>query len=272
MQGKLDLSITANRRNRSFISRMNYIFPLKILRTFYLDGIGTAFVYVLDTAGGMLAGDSLDYQIRVDEGAHLYLTNASTAKSYSMPDGDARINQYFSIGRNASMEFFPEEVMLFKDTSMETVTRIDADCDSVFAFCEMYAGGRKHAGELFQFRSMVNRFEINIGGKQAIWEKYRLDGYKLQIGRYGYLEEYTHWGNLYIYANEESTSMLQTVHECLTGINRYGVWAGCSLHPSGVIIIKALSSEYEAVKECFQQVWSRLRPLMLKEELPYIRK
>ncbi|EXX86300.1 hypothetical protein BG53_06330 [Paenibacillus darwinianus] len=272
MRGKLDLVIAVNRRDRSFISRMHYLFPLKILRPFYLDEIGTAFVYVLDTAGGMLAGDSLAYNIRVDDGARLYLTNASTAKCYTMPNGDARVAQHFSIGSRASLEFFPEESMLFRDTSLETVTRIDAQRDSGFAFCEMYAGGRKHAGEIFEFRRLENRFEIRIDGKLAIWENYRLEGGMLRPGRPGYLEHYTHWGNLYMYASHESGVALKAVQECLAEFERDGFRAGCSLHPSGVITVKALSSEYEAVKNGFERIWSRLRPLMLKEELPYIRK
>ncbi len=95
MRGTLDLGITANRRNQSFISRMNYTFPLKVLRPFYLDGIGTAYIYLLDTAGGMLAGDSLDYRIRVEDGARLYLTNASASKSYVMNGGGAQVHQFF---------------------------------------------------------------------------------------------------------------------------------------------------------------------------------
>lgn len=272
MHGNLDLNITTNRRDRSFISKLKYSFPFKILRPFYLDGIGTAFVYVLDAAGGMLGGDSLDYRIRVNDGARLYLTNSSTSKLYQMSDGQARINQQFSIGNNASLEFFPEAMMLFKNTSVETVTRIEAEHDSIFALCDMYAGGRKHAGELFQFQSIVNRFEIIIDGKLAIWEKYRVEGEKLRVGRLGYLEGYTHWGNLYLYSKAGSTDIIRILQEYLSGMNRQGVWAGCSLHPSNVITVKALSSEYEAVKDCFQQVWSRIRPLMLKEELPYIRK
>lgn len=216
MHGNLDLNITTNRRDRSFISKLKYSFPFKILRPFYLDGIGTAFVYVLDAAGGMLGGDSLDYHIRVNDGARLYLTNASTGKLYQMSDAHARIDQQFSIGSNASLEFFPEAIMLFKDTSVETVTRIEAEHDSTFAFCEMYAGGRKHAGELFQFQSIVNRFEIIIDGKLAIWEKYRVEGEKLRVGRLGYLEGYTHWGNLYLYSKAGSTDIIRILQNtCL---------------------------------------------------------
>lgn len=192
MRGTLDLGITANRRNQSFISRMNYTFPLKVLRPFYLDGIGTAYIYLLDTAGGMLAGDSLDYRIRVEDGARLYLTNASASKSYVMNGGGAQVHQFF-FRRTAGQHgvFFPEEVMLFKDTTLETATRIEAERDSVFAFCDMYACGRKHKGERFEFRSMGNLLEIVIDGKLAVWEKYRVDGHRLQSGQPGYLEEYT---------------------------------------------------------------------------------
>lgn len=242
------------------------------MRPFYLDDIGTAFVYVLDTAGGMLTGDTLHYDIRVDDRARLYITNASTTKSYKMRKGDAQVRQNFSIGKYASLEYFPEEVMLFQETSMETVTQIEADPDGVFAFCEMYTSGRNHSGERFQFRSMMNRFDIIIGGKLAIWEQYRLDGRKLKSGQPGILESYTHWGNLYMYRKGNNTDLLRNVQEYLEDLNLNSIWAGCSLHPSGVLIVKALSSNYELLKECFHIVWSRLRPLMVKGELPYIRK
>ncbi|WP_026221638.1 hypothetical protein, partial [Bacillus sp. 37MA] len=92
------------------------------------------------------------------------------------------------------------------------------------------------------------------------------------FARLGYLEGYSHWGNLYLYAGQGKADNIAGLQEYLSTKDRASVRSGCSLHPSGVITIKALSSNYEEMTELFNDVWSFMRPLMLKGELPYIRK
>ncbi|WP_339226181.1 urease accessory protein UreD [Oceanobacillus sp. FSL K6-2867] len=271
MQGKLELEIKVDQEEKSTISRMNYRFPLKVMRPFYMDDIGTAFVYVFDTAGGMLAGDSSEYSIYIKKGAGLYLTNASTAKIHPMPEGNAHINQYFKIEENASLECFPEGTMLFRDSELKTQTHIHAHRNSVVAYCEMYASGRKNTGETFEFRSLTNRIHLYIGGVLAIWEQSRMDMEREQYARLGYLEGYSHWGNLYLYAGHDHDNHLTELQTYLSTFDG-PVRIGCSLHPSGVITLKALSYNYDEMKKAFNDIWSFMRPLMMKGELPYIRK
>lgn len=271
-QGLLDLGIKVDHSEKSYVSRMNYRFPLKLMRPFYLDDMGTAFVYVFDTAGGMLAGDRADYSINVEKGARLYLTNASTSKIYQMPEGKAYIKQDFQVGENASFECFPEAIALFRESDLETQTRIDAHPNSVLAYCEMYASGRKNKGETFEFRSLSNRLDLYIGGKLAIWEQYQLNMEREQFARLGYLEGFSHWGNLYLYAGNDQASNIAQLKDYLLKKDRLPVKIGCSLHPSGVITVKVLSNYYEEMKELFNDIWAFMRPLMLKGELPYIRK
>ncbi|WP_028391933.1 urease accessory protein UreD [Bacillus cihuensis] len=271
-EGMLELGIKVDQNEKSYISRMNYRFPLKVMRPFYMDDMGTAFVYVFDTAGGMLAGDRADYSISVEDCARLYLTNASTSKIYQMPEGKAFINQHFHVGENASLECFPEAITLFRQSELETQTRIDVHPKSVLAYCEMYSSGRKSTGESFEFRSLSNRLHLYIGGKLAIWEQFRLNMEREQFARLGYLEGYSHWGTLYLYAGQGKADSIRRLQEYLSTKDRLSVRAGCSLHPSGVITMKVLSSNYEEMTELFNDVWSFMRPLMLKGELPYIRK
>lgn len=80
-----------------------------------------------------------------------------------MPEGNAHINQYFKIEENASLECFPEGTMLFRDSELKTQTHIHAHRNSVVAYCEMYASGRKNTGETFEFRSLTNRIHLYIG-------------------------------------------------------------------------------------------------------------
>lgn len=271
-QGLLDLNINVDQNEKSYISQMNYRFPLKLMRPFYLDDMGTAFVYVFDSAGGMLAGDRADYSINVGEGAKLYLTNASTAKIYQMPTGKADISQEFYLGENSSLEFFPEAITLFRQAELDTKTTIHVHPNSVLAYSEMYTSGRKNIGESFDFRSLSNRFDLYIGGKLAIWEQYRLSMKREQFARLGYLEGFTHWGNLYLYSSSNQTENHTLLNQYLSNKERFSIQAGCSLHPSGVISVKALSYNYEELKELFNDIWSIMRPIMLRGELPYIRK
>lgn len=272
MRSQLNMDVHLNSKGKSFISKMNYSFPLKIMRPFYLDRMGTAFLYVMDCAGGMLSRDRIDYDINVDAGAHLYLTNASASKIYCMTVGSAEVHNHFQVGADASLEYFPEEVMLFKDSSLESVTHIHLHPSSVLAFSEVYSAGRKSYGELFQFREMINHFKITIGQQLAIWEKYKLDPEKIRYSNLGYMDNYTHWGSLYLYANIDQKAILQEVRECLPQDRNRMLWSGCSLQPSGVIVVKVLAAQYEVIKQLFHAVWTRLRPLLLKEGLPHIRK
>jgi urease accessory protein len=272
LNGRLHLKIQVNPKGKSFISRMNYSSPLKVMKPFYLDQIGTAFLYVMDSAGGMLSKDQLYYEIRVDEGAHLYLTNASTSKIYSMPDGCAFIHNHFIVEKGASLESFPEEVMFFKESSLESFTHIQLHTDSVLAFSEIYSSGRIGYGESYQFRHVRNQFEIRINEKLAVWEQYTLDPENVEYGNLGYMDGFTHWGSLYLYANVSHAALLNEVRECLSAYQLHEFRVGCSLHPSGIITLKAIGSQYEAIKQCFHQVWTRLRPILLKEGLPHIRK
>lgn len=271
-QGLLKLGIRKDHRAKSFVSQMQYKFPLKVMSPFYLDRRGTAFIYVFDTAGGMLSGDSADYEIQVEDGAGLYLTNSSTSKIYPMPEGTAYVGQRFRVGQGASLENFPEAVMLFKQSHLNMETKIELTSDSVLAHSEVYASGRKGMGESFQFRGVSNQFKLYIDGKLSLWEKYRLDMTQGNYEKLCYLEGYTHWGSLYMYASGEQAMRLEWLREHLGERYADEMKLGCSLHPSGVITVKALANSDEAVKACFHDIWSFMRPHLLKGELPYIRK
>jgi len=272
MKGQLRLRVSAEDNGRSFLSGAHCAFPVKIMRPFYLDAAGTAFVYAVDAAGGLLGGDTIDYEIRVDDGARLYFTNASTAKAHPMPRDSAVVRTKLSVGEKAGLEYFPEASMLFRETTMTAVTRIEAAESSVFACWDIVASGRKHSGEQFQFRKFENELAIRIGGRLVLWETYRLEGDTLRGGTPGILDEYTHWGSLYVYGQGDPSLLLESARDGLEAAHREGVFGGCSLHPSGVLIVKALGNTCEDIKSCFHAAWARLRPILLQEELPDVRK
>ena len=271
MLGKLNLTIQADEFNQSRMTEMSYSTPIKLMRPFYLDDIGTAYVYLMDLAGGVLAGDQLHYNICVNPRAHLYLTNTTATKIHPMENGFANIQSRFYIGEHASLEYFPEEVILFEKSKLENDTIVELSSNSVFVFSEIIFMGRKHYGELHKFSKFRTNFVIKLDGKTIIWEKFDISPVTRHLNGLGYMEQNSHYGSMYLYSKENDGKLLALIREIIQGMNEK-LHMGCSLHTSGMLIVKALSNNHYSIQRGFKKIWQMIRPILLKEEMPHIRK
>ena len=253
------------------MKEMSYSSPLKIMRPFYLDEIGTAYVYVMDVSGGMLAGDKLDYSVRVSQNAHLFLTSTAATKIHPMENEKAKITTKLMVEENGSLEYFPEEVILFENSLLDNDTVIELHPSSVLACSEIIFMGRKHYGEVNKFTRLKSNFEIKINGEIMIWDRFDISPVENELDGLGYMEKNSHYGSFFLYSKENNTELLETIRTTIQ-VNQQQIQIGCSLHTSGMIIVKALANNHYSIKQQFKEIWKRIRPIVLKEEYPNIRK
>ncbi|WP_209123849.1 urease accessory protein UreD [Alkalihalobacillus sp. BA299] len=270
MLGRLNLTVKLS-EEKSILSNLNFSSPVKVMRPFYLDDIGTAYLYIMDISGGMLSNDTLDFDIRVEKDSHLYITNNSATKIHPMEEGFATINNYFLIKEGASLEYFPEEITLYKDSSLKTSTIIDLHEHSCIAASEILFMGRKNYGEVLNFKNLTSHFEIRMKGNILLFERFNMDPQKENYKGLGFMENYSHYGSLYLYSPQNDRALLETIRSSLENSHENAHIAS-SLHHSGVIVIKALSNNHYSIKALFKLIWQHVRPKLLKERLPYIRK
>lgn len=89
--GVIRLELRKKSSGKTYLARQFYDLPLQVLPPYYQDDDGTAFVYLLNPTGGVLQGDRLLTEIKVEKDARALITTPSANKLYKMEDDHAEI-------------------------------------------------------------------------------------------------------------------------------------------------------------------------------------
>ncbi|MGA1622175.1 MAG: urease accessory protein UreD [Synechocystis sp.] len=142
--------------------------PLKVQRSFYEPGSGRCQTMLLHTGGGMVGGDRLSYGIELGEGSEVMLTTASAGKIYRSSGSWSQQQVTLRLGHHTSVEWFPQETILFEAARYDQAFRIDLAVTAQFKGWEIMRLGRTARGETFARGQWRSRWEVWQGG-QLIW-------------------------------------------------------------------------------------------------------
>jgi urease accessory protein len=149
--------------------------PLRVQRLFHPDADGKAHCYLLHPPGGVVLGDELDLDVRVDSGSAL-LTTPSAGRFYGVGDFHEpqwqRTRLYCSAG--ARLEWLPQETILFSGANARLHTRIDLDHGAALAWWDIMVLGRPATGQPFVQGRCEQRVSISIGDRLAFREQLAL--------------------------------------------------------------------------------------------------
>src|SRR3954469_4661232 len=108
-------------------------------------------VYVLNPTGGILQGDTLDAEIRVEAGAHAIVTTPSATKIHPMDGRGAVSKTGLRVEKGGVLEFVPEPVIPFAGSSYVEDLAIDVAEGGKLLAWEVLAPGRQAKGEMFEY-------------------------------------------------------------------------------------------------------------------------
>lgn len=114
--------------------------PLAVQRPFYPEGT-PCHVYLLHPPGGVVGGDTLDIDVRLDAQSHALLTNPGATKFYRTTGAKAVVQQRIDVADQASLEWLPQENIAFPGANVVTRTRIDLHGAARLAFWEIHCLG-----------------------------------------------------------------------------------------------------------------------------------
>ncbi|MFM7642197.1 MAG: urease accessory protein UreD, partial [Cyanobium sp.] len=128
--------------------------PLKLLRAQH-QGDGRCELSLLHTAGGLVGGDQLSVDIRLDQGSCALLTSVAAQKVYGSigrsqrrPAGDwAHQALEVRLEAGADLEWLPQEVVLYADGLFHQHTRVELAPGASWLGAEVIRLGRTAAGE-----------------------------------------------------------------------------------------------------------------------------
>ncbi len=141
--------------------------PYKLLKSTH-DQEGRCILPVLHTAGGLVGGDLLLFEVNLEKNSKVLLTTSSAQKVYGSV-GRSKINPKGSFSKqknlikildNSHLEYLPQETIIFANGLYEQIFKVSISETSSFLFTDLIRLGRSSSGESIESGVFRSKLEI----------------------------------------------------------------------------------------------------------------
>ncbi len=244
-----------NTRSRTIMGICRHAGPLRVQRPFYPED-DLAHVYILHPPGGVVGGDQLNIEVEVNETAQVLCTTPGSGKFYLTAGGWAELKQHLHVKAGASLEWLPQENILFDGARLHARTRIELEDDAVFIGWDIICLGRPGCAERFDHGQLDSQLEIYHNQELLLLENLRVLGAQSLDATAG-LRSQPLQASLLAYPCTDK--QLECIRHQLDGDT---LLAGVTL-VDGLLIVRAMGSKGELLKQKLVSIWQALRPMLL---------
>jgi len=255
-QARLELGF-AQINSRTRLKHSQHIGPLRVQRAFYPEG-NLAHIYILHPPGGVVGGDQLHITLDVAHKAQVLCTTPGSGKFYLSAGQWALLEQTLHIRPGASLEWLPQENILFAGARLRTRTRIELEDDAVFIGWDINCLGRPSSDERFEHGTFDSRLEFYHNQKLLLVENQRVMDKQTLNAAAGLRGQPMQATLLAFPCNGEH---LELVRNTLSK-KEASTLIGATLI-DGLLVVRALGNNSETLKQQLTEIWQTLRPELL---------
>lgn len=267
-----------DRPKRSIITNQYTCYPLRLSTAFRLDKNDPqrAYLYITNTSPGILAGDYLGFQITLKAGSSLHITDQSATKVHAMPIENTYGRTFFNIQleQGSSLEFTPEPLILFAESSLKQTTEIKLYPEADLFWSEIILPGRIARGEYYDFNYCFNRVEIRSDtGRLLFRDAMYLEGKNNLFQKSPLFSMKTVMANFIIIQPKLNLEILGYQLEDLETANCQNLILSSSVLPyEKGLLVRALGNKTLDIKKYLHYALNCVRKLGDYPSLPYIPK
>ncbi len=248
-QGKLSLGFT-KQHDRTALTKRSHQGPLVVQSPFYPEE-QVCHVYIIHPPGGVVGGDELSIEVNCHENTEVLITTPAAGKFYKSNGKKTLQNVNIKIARNATMEWIPQETILFNNANVCCSTQIELQQNSQFFGWEMIALGRPFCNESFTHGSAQIKIAIELENEPLFTESTILNDQT--IYSLSGLAGHSLLATLLMYpAGQDELEIAREI----AGIKRF---FGATLI-NDLLVCRLLGEQAEPVKKIFTNIWHGLRP------------
>jgi len=243
---------------KTTLSRKVHDGPLVVQKPLYPEGEQICHAIVVHPPGGIAGGDRLDIRAHVGAGAWAQLTSPGAAKWYRA-SGPAFQQLELTVEAGATLEWLPQETIVFSAAQAELTTRIDLQGDARLFYWDVVALGRPASGERFDLGHFQAHLDIRRDG-QLLWhERQRI------VGADGLLDSPIGLDGQPVFATLLLTGDIEPdlLESCRA--LPHAVRGDLTQLP-GLLVARCLASEALLARGWLIDVWKLLRPTVLGRE------
>lgn len=229
--------------------------PLRVQKHLYGEGPEVCQHIIVHPPGGIAGGDRLHISASLGANAWAQLTSPGAAKWYRAA-APAYQQLELKVGAGATLEWLPQETIVYCGAQAELSTRIDLAGDARLCYWDMVALGRPASGERFTSGHFQTHLDIHRDG-QLLWhERQRISGNDGLLDSPIGLDGQPVFATLLI-SGEIDAELLERCRT-LTGPVR-----GDLSQLPGLLVARCLASEALHARAWLIELWRLLRPALL---------
>lgn len=200
------------------------------IETFYQEGClkarlprlavsGAVEAITINISGGIAGGDSLATEISVGAGAAASVTSQAAERIYRALDfSPARLTTTLRVGLGASLEYLPQETILFDGFVLDRSLDIELAEDARFLGVESLVFGRQAMGEQIRLGRLDDRISLRRAGTLLLHDVTRLDGdIAAKLSRKAVAAGNIGMASI-IYAGQDTAKRLPDIRAALAGL------------------------------------------------------
>jgi urease accessory protein len=241
--------------------------PLHLQKPFYPEGPDLAHLYLLHPPGGMVSGDLLEIEARLEPNTAALITTPGAGRVYrARPDRTLQHQRVrLEVGEGCSLEWLPLETILYPDARTRLEVDVELATDARFIGWEVTSLGLPAQGEGFGRGELQQRLQIRREGRILLREQLMIDGQSpaLLMGKAG-LQAQPVNGLLVAgpFTQEQAEPLLEPLRACC---ERDELLAGVSLSGE-FLLIRTLGGCSERTRLCLEECWGLIRPELIGRE------
>lgn len=248
---------------RTVLSRRQHEGPLTVQKALYPEADrGICHLTLLHPPGGLASGDSLSLDIRLHSRAHAVLTTPGATKWYKAdPAYPAHQTIALHLDQGARLDWLPLENIYFDRSEVRQSTTLRMHPDASALGWDAVQLGRTASGEHWAAGSAHADMRVEDRHGRPLWvERQRLRaGGAMRLAPQG-LAGFPVYGTLWAAGAACDSALAQALAPALPFDGQ--LRAGATSPVRGVLLVRAVANDIEALRRLFTTLWLRLRPLV----------
>lgn len=139
--------------NKTIATELESKVPLQVQKIIHIDDSfpEMAYVYIMSPSGGILQGDRLKIDIKLESNAQAHVTTQAATKVYRMSRNYATQIVSLFVDDNCYLEFVPDQLIPYRNSRFYQCVKIHAHDNSTVIYTEIITAGRVASGECFEY-------------------------------------------------------------------------------------------------------------------------
>lgn len=234
--------------------------PLRVQKALYPEGSPVCQAILLHPPSGIAGGDHLKIRATVGASAHAQLTTPGAGKWYRTGGAEASQDIELSVAEGATLEWLPQETIVFNGARARMHTRVSLAADSRFIGWDILCLGRTASGERFDTGHVDLHYRIERAGAPLWIERGSFQGADPMLASPAGWAGAPVCGTLLASFPELSTHSTELLERCRQVAPADGAGHAVTALP-GLLVARYLGASSEAARLWFAALWAILRPL-----------